>query len=55
MKARDMFEETQMVPAIRVFAKGLGMDRKAKALYGVFESGPMKKIAKYGGLPTGCV
>ncbi|MBC8399555.1 MAG: TusE/DsrC/DsvC family sulfur relay protein, partial [Flavobacteriales bacterium] len=31
--------------------------RKAKELYEVFESGPMKKIAKYGGLPkpTGCV
>ena len=57
MKAREMFEETQTVPAIRVFAKELGMDRKAKALYEVFESGPMKKIAKYGGLPkpTGCV
>jgi len=57
MKAREMFEESQTVPAIRVFAKELGMDRKAKALYDVFESGPMKKIAKYGGLPkpTGCV
>lgn len=57
MKAREMFEESQTVPAIRVFAKELGMDRKAKPLYEVFESGPMKKIAKYGGLPkpTGCV
>lgn len=57
MKAREMYEETQTVPAIRVFAKELGMDRKAKLLYEVFESGPMKKIAKYGGLPkpTGCV
>jgi tRNA 2-thiouridine synthesizing protein E len=57
MRAREMFEETQTVPAIRVFAKELGMDRKAKELYDVFESGPMKKIAKYGGLPrpTGCV
>jgi len=56
-KAREMYDETQTVPAIRVFAKELGMDRKAKALYEVFESGPMKKIAKYGGLPkpTGCV
>ena len=35
MKAREMFEETQTVPAIRVFAKELGMDRKAKALYEV--------------------
>jgi len=57
MKARVMFEETQTVPAVRIFAKELGMDRKAKALYEAFESGPMKKIAKYGGLPkpTGCV
>ena len=57
MKARDMFEETQTVPAIRVFAKELGMDRKAKALYEEFESGPMKMNAKYAGLPkpTRCV
>ena len=57
MKARDMFHETGTVPAVRVFAKEFGMDRKAKELYDVFESGPMKKIAKYGGLPkpTGCV
>lgn len=57
MKAREMYEETQTVPSIRAFGKELGMDRKAKALYEVFESGPMKKIAKYGGLPkpTGCV
>jgi TusE/DsrC/DsvC family sulfur relay protein len=57
MKAREMFEESQAVPAVRIFAKELGMDRKAKGLYDVFESGPMKKIAKYGGLPkpTGCV
>ena len=56
-KAREMYEETQTVPAIRVFAKSLGMDRKAKGLYEVFESGPMKKICKYGGMPkpTGCV
>lgn len=57
MAARKMYEETGTVPAIRVFAKEFGMDRKAKALYELFESGPMKKIAKYGGLPkpTGCV
>lgn len=57
MKAREMFSESQSVPSIRAFGKELGMDRKAKALYAVFESGPMKKIAKYGGLPkpTGCV
>ncbi len=57
MKAREMYNETGTVPAVRVFAKEFGMDRKAKELYDVFESGPMKKIAKYGGLPkpTGCV
>ena len=57
MKAREMYTETGTVPAVRVFAKEFGMDRKAKQLYDVFESGPMKKIAKYGGLPkpTGCV
>jgi len=57
MKAREMYHETGTVPAVRVFAKEFGMDRKAKELYKVFESGPMKKIAKYGGLPkpTGCV
>ena len=32
-------------------------DRKAQPLYELFETGPMKRIAKYGGLPkpTGCV
>ena len=57
MKAREMYDKTGTVPPIRVFAKEFGMDRKAKRLYEVFESGPMKKIAKYGGLPkpTGCV
>ena len=56
-KAREMFNETGTVPAVRNFAKEFGMDRKASKLYEVFESGPMKKIAKYGGLPkpTGCV
>ena len=57
MAARKMYEETNTVPAIRDFAKKFGMDRKAKELYALFESGPMKRIAKYGGLPkpTGCV
>ena len=57
LKAREMYHETGTVPAVRVFAKEFGMDRKAKELYDVFESGRMKKIAKYGGLPkpTGCV
>ena len=52
-----MFNTTGTVPAVRIFAKEFGMDRKASKLYDVFKSGPMKKIAKYGGLPkpTGCV
>jgi tRNA 2-thiouridine synthesizing protein E len=56
-KAREMFNESGTVPAVRIFAKEFGMDRKASKLYDVFKSGPMKKIAKYGGLPkpTGCV
>ena len=56
-KAREMYSKSGTVPAVRIFAKEFGMDRKASKLYEVFESGPMKKIAKYGGLPkpTGCV
>lgn len=56
-KAREMYSQSGTVPAVRIFAKEFGMDRKASKLYEVFESGPMKKIAKYGGLPkpTGCV
>jgi len=55
--AREMYEESSMVPRIKDFGKALGMDRKAKGLYDVWKSGPMKQIAKYGGLPkpTGCV
>ena len=57
MLAREMYESDSMVPRIKDFAKALGMDRKAKGLYDVWKSGPMKQIAKYGGLPkpTGCV
>ena len=55
--AREMYENDSMVPRIKDFGKALGMDRKAKGLYDVWKSGPMKQIAKYGGLPkpTGCV
>lgn len=55
--ARKMYLEDGTVPSIREFAKHFGMDRKAKHLYSLFESGVMKRIAKYGGLPkpTGCV
>jgi len=57
MEAREMFEESGTVPSIRNFAKHYGMDRKAKPLYTLFESGVMKRISKYGGMfkPTGCV
>lgn len=57
LAARDMYEENGTVPAIRDFAKHFGMDRKAKPLYALFESGVMKRIAKWGALPkpTGCV
>ena len=47
-KAREMYNKSGTVPAVRIFAKEFGMDRKASKLYEVFESGPMKKIAKYG-------
>ena len=57
LSARQMYDDDGVVPAVRNFAKHHGMDRKAKALYELFESGPMKKICKWGGLPkpTGCV
>ena len=57
MLARQMYEESSMVPRIKDFGKALGMDRKAQGLYDEWKSGPMKQIAKYGGLPkpTGCV
>ena len=56
-KAREMYNETGTVPAVRIFAKEFGMDRKVSKLYDIFKAGPMKRIAKYGGLPkpTGCV
>lgn len=57
MSAREIFEDSQSVPPVREFAKVHGMDRKAQPLYDLFQTGPMKRIAKYGGLPkpTGCV
>lgn len=57
LAAREMYAENDTVPSIRVFAKSFGMDRKAKPLYGLFESGVMKRISKWGGMPqpTGCV
>lgn len=57
MAARAMYIENDTVPSIREFAKSFGMDRKAKPLYEMFQSGVMKRIAKYGAMPkpTGCV
>lgn len=58
MKARQMYENDGVVPPIRNFAKAVGIqDRGAKELYALFETGPMKRICKWGGLPkpTGCV
>ena len=57
-RAREMYEQDGTVPPIRIFAKAVGMkDRRAKQLYELFETGPMKRICKWGGLPkpTGCV
>lgn len=56
MDARKIYEEDGTVPPIRNFAKSYGMDRKAKPLYDLFESGVMKRICKYGGMPApkGC-
>lgn len=57
MKAREMYDEDQTVPPLRVFSKATGGDRKGTHLNKAFSGGPMKVIAKYGGLPkpTGCV
>ncbi|MEJ2653644.1 MAG: TusE/DsrC/DsvC family sulfur relay protein [Gammaproteobacteria bacterium] len=55
LKAREYFEEFNVVPPIRKFAKYLGADQKE--MFKQWMSGPMKPITKYGGLPkpTGCV
>lgn len=53
--ARQMYDENGTVPAIRNFTKVMKVDKKE--LFNVFETGPMKLICKWGGLPkpTGCV
>lgn len=53
--AREMFERDNTVPPIRKFTKEMGVDKKE--LFQIFETGPMKLICKWGGLPkpTGCV
>jgi tRNA 2-thiouridine synthesizing protein E len=55
MKARAIYEEDMVVPPIRKFARRIGADKKE--LFRMWNTGPMKPITKYGGLPkpTGCV
>ena len=55
LKAREYFDENNVVPPIRKFAKYIQIDQKE--LFQKWMTGPMKPITKYGGLPkpTGCV
>lgn len=55
MKAREYYDEFNVVPPIRKFAKYVGEDQKD--MFKAWMTGPMKPITKYGGLPkpTGCV
>lgn len=55
LKARDYYDEFNVVPPIRKFAKHIGADQKE--MFKMWMTGPMKPITKYGGLPkpTGCV
>ncbi|MEZ5477124.1 MAG: TusE/DsrC/DsvC family sulfur relay protein [Thiolinea sp.] len=55
MKAREYFDDHAVVPPIRKFSKYIQADQKA--LFKLWNTGPMKPITKYGGLPkpTGCV
>jgi tRNA 2-thiouridine synthesizing protein E len=53
--ARDIYLKTDSVPPIRKFIKFIGADKKE--IFKQWNTGPMKPITKYGGLPkpTGCV
>ncbi len=55
LKAREYYQQFEIVPPVRVFAKHIGTTEKA--LRDIWKRGPMNPIAKYGGLPkpTGCV
>lgn len=55
VKAREYYDEFNVVPPIRKFSKWMGEDQKL--LFKQWMTGPMKPITKYGGLPkpTGCV
>ena len=55
LKAREYYEDNAVVPPIRKFAKYIATDQKE--VFMMWNTGPMKPITKYGGLPkpTGCV
>jgi len=55
LKAREYYDDENVVPPIRKFAKYIGQDQKV--IFKMWKTGPMKPITKYGGLPkpTGCV
>lgn len=55
LKAREYYEDNNVVPPIRKFATFIGADQKE--IFKQWMTGPMKPITKYGGLPkpTGCV
>lgn len=55
MQAREYYDQFNVVPPIRKFAQHIGKDKKE--VFGLWMTGPMKPITKYGGLPkpTGCV
>lgn len=55
VKAREYYDDEAVVPPIRKFAKYVGEDQKE--IFRIWNTGPMKPITKYGGLPkpTGCV
>ena len=55
LKAREYYDDNAVVPPIRKFAKFIGQDQKD--VFKMWNTGPMKPITKYGGLPkpTGCV
>ncbi len=55
LQARACYEDQAVVPPIRKFSKYIKADQKL--MFKQWNTGPMKPITKYGGLPkpTGCV
>lgn len=55
LAAREMYDRDGTVPPLRVFCKVQNVSKGD--LFTSFETGPMKLICKWGGLPkpTGCV